>query len=485
MPRKRGEEMFSMPGWCFVLLSLALLMLPRNVWIRSVGILVCVSVYVVSSLELPFLPFWARPIAVCVVGGLACAPFFVALGMTVLVRRSARVPVGIAFPVSWVAIEALAALSGWNACVPSLQTLHVAAEQIQWGAIAQVADVSGASTIVFVVAAAAGSVVDIFLVISGREGVGRGALSAGFASLLLLISVVYGCVRPCQDPHRPTLGVRIETSGPTRWSGARPPGHWLVVYPEGALSHADLGPLKVADSSSARGYCIGGVDWMEGNSLRNSAILMSAAGEPLARHDKAYLVPLVEYNPARRFFNAKTRDYTPGTIDSRPWLLTTPLVNEPLLRVSPVLCYEMMFPVKIEAHRDPYLLVHLGNLSSLIGTSYPEWDLAVDRLRAIELRCPVLKAARHGYSGVIDEWGVFYGCQGPSLGDPREAQVPIVRRSSAYRRFGDWLSNACLAIALLFAVGLALPRNRARVGQAAPRRIEDGAGACDSFTGDV
>lgn len=140
-------------------------------------------------------------------------------------------------------------------------------------------------------------------------------------------------------------------------------------------------------------------------SLRNALVAIDPAGAVRATYDKHHLVPFGEYVPLKRFLPFQkvvegASDYAPG-----PGPRTLALGGLP--PVSPLICYETIFPGGVVA-RDgprPAWLLNLTNDAWYGRTAGPYQHLQHARLRAVEQGLPLVRAANTGISAAFDGWG--------------------------------------------------------------------------------
>lgn len=138
----------------------------------------------------------------------------------------------------------------------------------------------------------------------------------------------------------------------------------------------------------------------------NSAQLWSGVGSLLDVSDKKHLVPFGEYLPFQEYlerfgFQQLTRlrgGFTPGTKESV-------LASDAGIKFMPLICYEAIFPLNNEASKKIDILLNLTN-DAWFGISVgPYQHLAQSRLRAIEAKRPLIRAANTGVSIVFDHMG--------------------------------------------------------------------------------
>jgi apolipoprotein N-acyltransferase len=136
----------------------------------------------------------------------------------------------------------------------------------------------------------------------------------------------------------------------------------------------------------------------------NSMVALDHEGKIDASYDKAHLVPFGEYVPLRGVLPMDK--ITPGTLDfsagSGPRTLHLP----GLPPVSPLICYEVIFPGAVSDPADrPRWLLNLTNDAWYGFTSGPFQHFNIARVRAIEEGLPLVRAANNGISGLVDPYG--------------------------------------------------------------------------------
>lgn len=124
----------------------------------------------------------------------------------------------------------------------------------------------------------------------------------------------------------------------------------------------------------------------------------------IASYDKHHLVPFGEYVPLQKYLPF-VQKITNGAIGfsqgSGP-----KTIHGDLISISPLLCYEVIFPDKIIDRNDrPELLVNLTN-DAWFGNStgpYQHFDMA--RMRAVEYGIPLARVANTGITAFFDPFG--------------------------------------------------------------------------------
>jgi len=140
----------------------------------------------------------------------------------------------------------------------------------------------------------------------------------------------------------------------------------------------------------------------------NSMLLINAKGQIIAHADKVHLVPFGEYLPfarlARKFGLSALAD-SAGPYSAAPARRLLPLPQG--LSALPLICYEAIFPAEAQspAGAKASILVNITNDAWFGATPGPYQHLAQARLRAIEQRRPLIRAANTGISAYIDAKG--------------------------------------------------------------------------------
>ncbi|MEE8444284.1 MAG: apolipoprotein N-acyltransferase, partial [Alphaproteobacteria bacterium] len=226
---------------------------------------------------------------------------------------------------------------------------------------------------------------------------------------------------------------------------ARPISH--IIWPETAMPYdlATAHALRrvLAAAAPPGGLLITGAPRFvrrPGRAPRawNSIQAIDRAATIVGTYDKHHLVPFGEYVPFRRYLKfskitSGTADFTPGP---GPRTLTLP----GLPPVSPLICYEAIFPghVSDPAHRPEWLL-NVTNDAWFGTSSGPYQHFAAARLRAVEEGLPLVRAANTGISAVVDAHGRVLARLGLNRAGVVDAPLPKpVPVRTIYSRFGDY-----------------------------------------------
>jgi apolipoprotein N-acyltransferase len=188
----------------------------------------------------------------------------------------------------------------------------------------------------------------------------------------------------------------------------------------------------------------------------NSFHAIAPGGEIVATYDKFHPVPFGEYLPLRGLLERLGLDrLAQGAADfsSGPGPTTLELAGLP--PVSPLICYEVIFPSRVtEPGRRPGWLLNLTNDAWFGSSSGPYQHLAMARVRAVEQGLPLVRSAGTGISAVVDPYGRVLGRLGLNKSGVLDAALPrALDGPSLYARLGD-LPILVLALAALVAVRL-------------------------------
>ncbi len=356
--------------------------------------------------------------------------------------------------------------------------------------IASLTGVYGVSFVLTVVNAAGAEVV--LRLWRGRPVARRTWLGVGLATGVLGLSLAYGALvvrSAARDPQAaapvPIAIAQANLDAATRWD-ADGPGRTLEAYlglthqafergrpeivfwPEVALTFfleqealygaaltAGLGRYDaelVVGAPRAGGSDGGAPYW-------NSVYLLGADGTRVARYDKQYLLPFMEYSPlpvelARRRFGPVAA-FTPG----RP----TPPLPTRAGNAGILICNEALLP-QMAGQRVAEGAVYLVNPSNDswvpdAGFAWQQFDIA--SLRAVEQRMFLIRVSDSGPSGVVDPLGRIVAHSAALNEEVLLAHVVPARGRSPYARVGDLFGVGCVALTVLALVGY-LRARRAR-----------------------
>jgi len=235
-----------------------------------------------------------------------------------------------------------------------------------------------------------------------------------------------------------------------------------VIWPETAIAYRLQTAYSVVRLDGERltllrqaippkGILLTGMVRDNGRKFWNSLEIIDADGRRHGVYDKHHLVPFGEYVPWRSMLRRLgveklafgRSDYTAG-----PGPATLQVPGAP--PVSPLICYEAIFPGAVTGKTRPGWLLNVTNDAWFGVTSGPYQHLASARMRAVEEGLPLVRAANTGISVVVDAVGRVTARLGLERRGVLDASLPVALSPTPYARWHDW------TLALLLGVGLAV-----------------------------
>ncbi len=184
----------------------------------------------------------------------------------------------------------------------------------------------------------------------------------------------------------------------------------------------------------------------------NSLYVFGDGGRLLSIYDKFHLVPFGEYVPFARLLNKiGITKLTAGEVGfssgDGPHTIQVPAAPP----VSPLICYEILFPGAVVGTQRPGWFVNVTDDSWFGPSTGPYQHLLTARVRAIEEGLPVARDANTGISAVIDPLGRTIATLPLDEMGVLDAPLPKAIAAPLYARLGD--SVFWLLIAIGGAVG--------------------------------
>lgn len=247
----------------------------------------------------------------------------------------------------------------------------------------------------------------------------------------------------------------------------------LVVWPENAVTlYLEQEPFlarTLARLASRLGadVLVGGPRWADGYTY-NSVRLLRPGGAPGGHYDKRRLVPFAEAPPLDAPPAAgpieTPRAFTAGT---------TPGVLDGFTRLGVTICHELLYP-------DVVHDAVVGGATVLVNVANDGWldaghgvgsrqHFAMAKVRAVEARRWLVRAATTGVSAVVDPFGRTVIVAPTGVPTVATALVAPETGLTPYVRFGDWFAFACAVWALAaLAWALLAPASAAGFREPAP-----------------
>jgi apolipoprotein N-acyltransferase len=150
-------------------------------------------------------------------------------------------------------------------------------------------------------------------------------------------------------------------------------------------------------------------------------------------------MPLDDWLPLQKLTYGRG-DFSPGA-----GLTTLHLPGLP--PVSPLICYEVIFPGAVARDDDrPGWLLNLTNDAWFGATSGPYQHFAAARLRAVEEGLPLVRAANTGISAIVDPYGRLVARIGLLREGVIDGPLPAaLSRPTPYARLGNAIVLALIA----------------------------------------
>jgi apolipoprotein N-acyltransferase len=203
-----------------------------------------------------------------------------------------------------------------------------------------------------------------------------------------------------------------------------------------------------------------------------NSLLAVGGGRVLDSYDKFHLVPLGEYVPLRAWLNLPK--ITPGAVDFTPGPgprtlhLSGSAASDTgnsdygssgsggvrLPGLSPLICYEVIFPGAVVGEERPVWLLNITNDGWYGRSTGPYQHLQIARVRAVEEGMPLVRAANNGISAVVDGYGRELARLGLDEVGVIDAGLPVALSPTPYSRIGNaalLMMIAVLAVAAVLA----------------------------------
>jgi apolipoprotein N-acyltransferase len=184
----------------------------------------------------------------------------------------------------------------------------------------------------------------------------------------------------------------------------------------------------------------------------NSAFYLDGKGTLKGVYDKIHLVPFGEYIPLKEFFSFIEKiskdigEFYPG----RDYRILE-IGNHP---ANAVICFEGIFPdlVRRFVENGSQLIVNLTNDGWYGRSAAPYQHLAITRLRAVENRRYLLRAANSGFSAFIEPTGRIQISTSLMIEAVCEGRFRFLAEKTLYTRYGDVLVFLCAIILFGFLI---------------------------------
>ncbi|RMB60148.1 apolipoprotein N-acyltransferase [Tessaracoccus antarcticus] len=257
----------------------------------------------------------------------------------------------------------------------------------------------------------------------------------------------------------------------------------FIVWPENAT---DVDPLRhpairqLVDTSVALAgvpIFVGAVmDGPEPDTRQTSSIWWTPDTGPGDRYDKRNLVPFGEYIPFRDVLLPRLpvleqigRQSIAGI---GPGVVAAPTADHTFLRVGDVICFELAWDDTVYdtvlAGAD--IIVTQSNTNTYGGTFEVPQQLALNRVRAMELGREVVVSTLNSLTGLVDASGTFHDSTAEFTAAHRTFTVPLRTNINMAVRLNPWLGWALAVVGVGATLWAGLRRRTSGASDRLPRQ---------------
>lgn len=193
-----------------------------------------------------------------------------------------------------------------------------------------------------------------------------------------------------------------------------------------------------------------GVGWYD---YFNTAVFMSP-NKKMEFYHKSKLVPGVECMPfpvLTKYLNTLAGDlgFIPGSLGTQ--MARTNFINKDKLSVAPIICYESIFGEFVSKYvkNGANFLTIITNDGWWGNTPGHTQHLGFARLRAIETRKSIARAANTGISCFINQRGDIYEESKYGVEDVKISKIKLNNILTFYVENGDYIGIICVFVSLL------------------------------------
>jgi apolipoprotein N-acyltransferase len=194
--------------------------------------------------------------------------------------------------------------------------------------------------------------------------------------------------------------------------------------------------------------------------LHNSIV---SIGEGNGIYHKQKLVPFGEYVPLQEILRGLIAFFDLPMSDFRRGPVNQPLLEASELKISPYICYEVVYPDFVNARsKDADILLTISNDSWFGKSIGPIQHLQMAQMRAAEQGKYMIRATNNGVSAIIDEKGRITAQSEQFVRTTLSAEVKVFEGRTPFSYYGSYPVFAICA--LLCALILARRRKATQAG---------------------
>lgn len=229
----------------------------------------------------------------------------------------------------------------------------------------------------------------------------------------------------------------------------------IIVIPESAIPSAFYENSRIHTSLSEIAQkhgvtFIAGVNYKADGINGNSVIAVYPDGTLSERYDKRHLVPFGEFIP----FVDLIGKYFPFVAEFNNGSSTPTEVSKPVVietehgSITPLVCFDSIFPqfAREGCGNGAEMIAIVTNDSWFNDSTGIYTHLRHAKLRAVENRKPILRAANTGVSAFIDEKGCIIKASQPLEADIVYSEITFNSSKTLYNRIGDIVLYISFAI---------------------------------------
>lgn len=233
-----------------------------------------------------------------------------------------------------------------------------------------------------------------------------------------------------------------------------------IIWPESALPFLPeintLNRMRLTEGIRQGSHLLTGglrIANRESKNLANSLFIFDDLANIIGTYDKFHLVPFGEYVPFREKLPITKivpipADFLPGTGPKTMYVPKAP-------PVSPLICYEVIFPGKIiNKKARPEWILNLTNDAWYGLSAGPHQHLAIAKTRAVEEGLPLVRATNNGISAVINPYGEIVASLELGKQGIVDSGLPRKEKPTLYSQFGNKIPLSLCLIILGIAIAL-------------------------------